>query len=255
MEGITQSRERAKDSFWGSWKEMLDKYGDEAESMAEVLPKRKHPHNPKVFQWQISTDKAKMSISQGGKAQIASSNKVDKAQAKAISSAMSSMGLDDQTLELLGNQTENELGDKLDDMVGKDEMPPWMKRAIQDGHQSEAGSTNTNKRKALQDKFVLGEEEEGFQKVSKLEAMVNNTFSNIEELEFQSKTSKYKMDGDLKKDFMGMKTKVNKLQLELYNVGIEKRADKQTIQKLLIKGCTIYKECQELVNKVATYIS
>ena len=41
----------------------------------------------------------------------------------------------------------------------------------------------------------------------------------------------------------------------VHKVGIEKKADKQTIQKLLIKGFTIYKECQELVKKVATYIS
>ena len=255
VEGITQNKERAKDSFWASWKEMEDKYGDEAESVSEVLPKRKHPQNPKVFQWYISTDRAKMSVNQWAKSQIAGSSKVDKTQAKAISKAMALESLDDQALEILDKHSGHALDDKLDDILEKEEMPPWMKKAIQDGHMSEAGSAITNKRKELKDKFVLGEEEEGFQKVNKLEAMVKKIYSNMEELAFQSKSSKYKMDGELKKDFLSMKTKVNRLQLELHKIGIQKKADKQTIQQLLIKGCTIYKDCQEMVKKVGNFLN
>ena len=130
--------------------------------MAEVLPKRKHPKNPKCFQWLVEEGASRMAMSSFEKHQAVGSWKMDRSSATAMLDAM----------EETGSSTDMQLFDKdcaldkhLDDVK---ELPPWMKKAIQDGHMSEARSAITNKRKELKDKFVLGEEEEGFQKVNKL---------------------------------------------------------------------------------------
>ena len=56
--------------------------------MAEAFPKRKHPKNPKCFQWLVDEDTSRMAINAFGKHQAAGSCKMDKSSATAMLDAM-----------------------------------------------------------------------------------------------------------------------------------------------------------------------
>ncbi len=83
VRGITRLNERSKETQWMSFAELRTKYGDEADSMAAVLPKKPHPKNPRVFLWCVEDDKGKMSVSSWQKAQVSGSVKLDKTAAQA----------------------------------------------------------------------------------------------------------------------------------------------------------------------------
>ncbi len=57
-ETIESVNSRKKKVRWLTKKQLQDKFGEESEIMEEPLPKRKHPKNPKVFQWMDCDDMA-----------------------------------------------------------------------------------------------------------------------------------------------------------------------------------------------------
>lgn len=246
LEGIVQTEEKSRESHWKSWKELQDKFGDEAESMAAVFTKRPHPKNPRVFQWYVEDDRSKLTVAHYKKHQLSGSSKVDKGQAKAISEAMNSAPQEEEQLQLMDKDVASDV-----DMeeLQTNEMPPWMRR-IADATSQVGSSKGQKQKKDIADKFQLAEEDSGLGHVAKLEMMIKKLVTNMESEEYVAKSSKYKLDGELKKDFLLVKTKLEHMQTDLHKVVVMKNASKEKIQQDLIRGCTLFKEGDIILKRV-----
>jgi hypothetical protein len=74
-----------------------DIFGDEAEEMMSVLPRRKHPANPKVEQWRLSEDYATMAVEKSKSHKTTATRKLNQPQADALMDAMD-LTMNDETL-------------------------------------------------------------------------------------------------------------------------------------------------------------
>ena len=261
MSGITKTKEIALDTHWKSWKELEDKFGEEAESMAEVLPKRKHPKNPKCFQWLVEEDTSRMAINSFEKHQAAGSCKMDKSSATAMLDAMKEAG----------NSTDMQLFDKdcaldkhLDDVK---ELPPWMKKKEPSDQQSVAASSKAKRgsqsqltlvaasskgKRDIQSQFTLAQDEQdnGFSKCIKMEGMIRKCLRELEQAEYSSKSSKYKLEGHLKMDYMDSKNELEQMNRQLNKILVQKTASKEKVQEELIKACQLFKTGETILKKV-----
>lgn len=246
VEGLVLTNTKSKETHWKTYKELSDKFGDETEAMMAVLPQRRHPQNPKVLQWMVMDDRSSLAAQHFKKSQISGSSKLEQNQVKTIKDALSNTTMDDSMMDMLeSSQKDIDLDSKMDEL-DMQELPPWLKKL------SDAGSKSSDKGKkaSMEEKFVLKEEDTGFDKVVKLEGMVRKLLTGCQTEEYAMKSSKYKVDGQLKKDFSTTKSDLKKLEEELHTVAIRKNASKKKIQDMLIRGCQLYRQSEELLKKV-----
>ena len=71
-----------------TFKELTSIYGEDAYEMASVLPKKKHPLNPKVMLYMNSKEKGKLMFEKIKTLGTSTTSKIDSAQAQAIKEAM-----------------------------------------------------------------------------------------------------------------------------------------------------------------------
>lgn len=235
-----------KDSHWKVFKELQDKFGDDTEAMMAVLPKRKHPQNPRVLQWLVLDDRSRLAATHFKKSQLSGSIKVDQAQGKALKDAFGEITMDESMMEQLENSHKDmELDSKIEELDVQ-ELPPWIKKI------SDACSKTSEKGKkvSMEDKFRLEEGDAGFDKLTKLESLVRKLLTACQSEEFASKSSKYKVDGKLKKDFLACKTDLKALEEEVHMAIVKKSASKKKVQDMLIRGCQLYKVGDDLLKKV-----
>jgi hypothetical protein len=53
---------RKKKAKWLTKKQVIDKFGDEADEMMECIPKRRHPKCKTIWQWMDVDDQASMTF-------------------------------------------------------------------------------------------------------------------------------------------------------------------------------------------------
>lgn len=118
--------------------------------MESVLPRRKHPANPKIEQWRLSEDYATMAVEKHKSHKTTGSKKITEVQAQGLLDAMDLTMNDDTMGDMDKNFEDPKFKKMLEDPEYQDVLPSKIK-----DDKSVAGSKKEGGKASLEEKMAL----------------------------------------------------------------------------------------------------
>lgn len=263
MTGITTSKSRTKESVWLSMKELQDKFGVEAATMATALPKRRNPLCRQLLEYLYTSEKSSMGVVQFTERKTSGATKTTSAQHASLTKSLN-MNMDDDMLEdaMEGFQDHADGDDGLD-MAALAPPPKGnnKKSKMEEGEdmdkKSMASGQGTimkgtkDKKKDWGDKFeITSEDDDGFLKCNVMHGELSKLLQNMQAAEFETKKAKYQPDPMLKKDLKAAQETITKLVAQLNTFVIQKQATKVKVKQVLVLAVGHFKDGTELLIKL-----
>ena len=129
-------------------------------------------------------------------------------------------------------------------------MLPKPRKAKEVPEQDDASVAGTFKKGSMEAKFQLQEDEDGFEKLKKLQAMFNKLKIEMDQQLAASKKAKYPMAPKMLKDYQGLQKDLLTEDAKLNKMIVSQKASVATIKDVLVSGVSIYKACKDMVAKV-----
>jgi hypothetical protein len=131
---------------------------------------------------------------------------------------------------------------------------PKPKKAKEVPEQDDASVAGTFKKGSMEAKFQLQEDEDGFEKLKKLQAMLNKLKIEMDQQLAASKKAKYPMAPKMLKDYQGLQKDLLTEDAKLNKMIVSQKASVATIKDVLVSGVSIFKACKDMVAKVTVIL-
>ena len=106
----------------------------------------------------------------------------------------------------------------------------------------------------MEAKFQLQEDEDGYEKMKKLQATFNKMKIDMDQQLAASKKAKYPLAPKLLKDYQGLQKELANEEAKLNRMLVTQKASLAMIKDVLVAGVSVYKACKEMMMKVAVII-
>lgn len=116
---------------------------------------------------------------------------------------------------------------------------------------SDAGSF---KKGSMEAKFQLQEDDDGYEKMKKLQATFNKMKIDMDQQLAASKKAKYPLAPKLLKDYQGLQKELANEEAKLNRMLVTQKASLAMIKDVLVAGVSVYKACKDMMMKVAVII-
>lgn len=264
MTGITTSKSRTKESVWLSMKELQDKFGSEAATMATALSKRRNPQCRQMFEYLYTSEKSTLGVVQFTERKTSGATKTSAPQHASLTKSLNmEMGDDmledamegfqapaadcDDDLDMSALQVHAKGGNKRARLEDFDDAD---KRSMASGQGTIMKSTK-EKKKDWGDKFEMtSEDDDGFQKCTVMHGELSKLLQHMQAAEFETKKAKYQPDPMLKKDLKASQEVITKLVAQLNTFVIQKQATKIKVKQVLVLAVGHFKDGTDLLTKL-----
>lgn len=106
----------------------------------------------------------------------------------------------------------------------------------------------------MEAKFQLQEDDDGYDKMKKLQAMFNKMKIDMDQQLASSKKAKYPLATKMMKDYQGLQKELANEESKISRILVTQKASMAMVKDVLVAGVSVYKACKDMMAKVAVII-
>lgn len=106
----------------------------------------------------------------------------------------------------------------------------------------------------MEAKFQLQEDDDGYEKMKKLQATFNKMKIDMDQQLAASKKAKYPLAPKMLKDYQGLQKELANEEAKLNRMLVTQKASLAMIKDVLVAGVSVYKACKDMMMKVAVIL-
>ena len=113
-----------------------------------------------------------------------------------------------------------------------------------------ASEASTLKQGSMEAKFQMQENEDGFDKLKKLQALINELKIDMDQQLAASKKAKYPLAPRMLKDYQGLQKELLNDEAKINKMLVTSKASVAMVKDVLVHAVSTFKACKDMVGKV-----